>query len=156
MSLLTLPSVEDRLYRLTQVVLAGSAFLAADPAEVSANSDQLPLQYMAHLTGHLSANVGFRADLAAARLLATSMTGEATTDAEAADAFKEFSNQVCGHILTEFWSHGDDFEPFMPSPCRAIDWPVAEPLVSCFITVEGTPVEIHLWAASVDAPPSAS
>jgi hypothetical protein len=79
-------------------------------------------------------------------LLSESAQGETPDSEENEDAFHEFVNIYCGHLMTFLWGKsGQAFDPFIPIPTVPRDWPEVEPSASCAFIVENIPVEVRIW-----------
>jgi hypothetical protein len=62
------------------------------------------------------------------------------------DAFNEFVNIYCGHLMTYLWGkERAHFKPYLPLPSTPSDWPAADPSAACVFITEDIPVEVRLW-----------
>jgi hypothetical protein len=112
------------------------------PVEGPAN---LPLERSVRLSGRALAYVNIRTSPELSLLLSQYAQGETDTKA-CEDAFYEFVNIFCGHLMTYLWgTEGVSFEPYLPIPTTPADWPQAEPTSSCAFIVENIPIEVRLW-----------
>lgn len=140
------PTLEQRIYWLTQEVLGNWAFLPADPSEFRQDAERPCLEYLAKVQGKHSLTLVVCCELSTGMLLAESATGEKADPAQAKDAFKELVNLLCGHFQTELLGRQPGhFQPFMPKACIKAEWPAPRPSASCAVDVEGNHMEVHVW-----------
>lgn len=140
------PTLDQKLYWLTQEVLGNWAFLPADPSDFSRSATKPGLEYLASIQGRHGLTVVVCGDLSTGQLLAESATGEKAAPGQAMDAFKELVNLLCGHLQTELLGgQAGHFQPFIPRACLKAEWPAPRPSASCAVDIEGNHMEVHVW-----------
>ena len=145
----TLSPPKNRLFEIFDQVLRTWAFLPAEPAPMASSSLELPLSFAVAISAPKQALLLVRGEAPFGKLLAESVTGEAQTEAEGADAFKELVNLFCGHLSTDFWStQTSRFEAFMPRASSAMGLASQNPDACCGAKVENHYVEIRLFSRS--------
>jgi hypothetical protein len=113
------------------------------PVEGPARMD---LERSVRLSGRALAYVNLRTNRELSGLLAQFAKGEVDPASDGEDAFHEFVNIYCGHLMTYLWGRGGaQFESFLPVPTTPTDWPKHPPTASCVFLVEDVPVEVRLW-----------
>lgn len=106
----------------------------------------LALERSVRLSGPALCFLSLRTEPELSSLLSEYAQGEAPNPEDHEDAFHEFVNIYCGHLMTFLWGKaGQAFDPFIPIPTTPSDWPETEPTASCAFIVENLPVEVRLW-----------
>jgi hypothetical protein len=106
----------------------------------------LPLERSVRLSGRSVAFLNIRTNRELSGLLSQYARGEEVPAGAEEDAFQEFVNIYCGHLMTYLWGkEGSKFESFLPVPTTPADWPTITPSASCAFLVENIPVEVRLW-----------
>lgn len=128
-------------------VLHSWAYLTAGPIGAPVEGPaRLPLERSVALSGRALATLNLRTNPDLSGLLSQSATGEEDEIGDPEDAFQEFVNIYCGHLMTYLWGKsGSHFDSFLPIPTTPKDWPAAAPSASCAFLVENIPVEVRLW-----------
>ena len=128
-------------------VLQGWAFLPLDYiGEPVAGPARMPLEWSVRLSGAALCFLNIRTFPEVSALLSHHAQGEGTGPEDQEDAFREFVNIFCGHMVTYLWGkEGAAFDPYIPVPTTPEDWPNANPSASCAFLVENVPVEVRLW-----------
>ncbi len=67
-----------------------------------------------------------------------------------ADAFSEFANMFCGHIMNKIrGSEEVAFRHFLPQPAPDSGWPARPPEARMTVAVAKIPLEVQLWIDQV-------
>jgi hypothetical protein len=107
---------------------------------------RLSLERSVSLEGDARAFVTIRTVPQLGSLLCQYATGDPCGPEEGEDAFYEFVNIFCGHLVTYLWgSEGKVFQTYLPVPTTPADWPNAAPSVACAFITEDLPIEVRLW-----------
>jgi hypothetical protein len=128
-------------------VISDWAFLSALPSGKPAPGPApLDLEFTVTLKGPLVSVLVMRASRQFGEELAQASTGDPAAREQAADAFRELSNIVASHLLTDFFGGRElAYAPFVPLPSVPDGWPAGEPTVECVLIVERFPLEARLW-----------
>ena len=128
-------------------VLQTWAYLTSGPIGAPVEGPaRLPLERSVRLSGRALAFLNIRTNQELSTLLSQSATGEEENQGDSEDAFQEFVNIYCGHLMTYLWGKsGSHFDSFLPVPTHPGDWPKGTPSASCAFLVENIPVEVRLW-----------
>ena len=137
-------------------VLEKWAFLpCADMGSVVEGPAPLPLERMVRISGPLDALLVVRAPESFGLYLWENASGgtEAARPGVQADAFNEFVNLFCGHLLTSLRRNAKEpFKPFLPQASQPEQWPQPKPRFSVALLVEDIPVEVRLWIGTPSVP----
>ncbi len=128
-------------------VLHSWAYLPSGPIGAPVEGPApLKLERSVSLSGRALAYLNIRTSPELAKLLSESARGEERHEENDEDAFYEFVNIYCGHLMTYLWGkEGAKFDSFLPVPTTPVDWPKPTPSASCAFLVENIPVEVRLW-----------
>ena len=106
----------------------------------------LVIERSVRLSGRALAFLNIRTTPELSKMLAQCAQGEENHGDNGEDAFHEFVNIYCGHLMTYLWGKaGAKFDSFLPVPTTPMDWPNVQPSASCAFLVENIPVEVRLW-----------
>ncbi len=106
----------------------------------------LQLERSVRLSGRALGYLNVRTNPELSKILAEYAQGEPVAVENQEDAFHEFVNIFCGHLMTYLWGkEGKGFDSFLPIPTTPADWPITSPAASCAFIVEDIPVEVRLW-----------
>ncbi len=106
----------------------------------------LNLEKSVHFTGRARGILNVRTTPELGALLAEYTQGEPGTPEAADDAFREFVNIYCGHLMTFLWGQENAaFDPYLPVDSTPAQWPSASPSAACCFLVGDAPVEVRLW-----------
>jgi hypothetical protein len=123
------------------------AYLPSDPVSSPGEAiAPLALERSVRLSGPAPVFLNVRTVPELSDLLAQCAEGETKSSADREDAFQEFVNIFCGHLMTYLWGKdGAVFDPYLPVPTSPSDWPKSKPSARCAFIVENMPIEVRLW-----------
>ncbi len=102
------------------------------------------------LTGQYEGLVMLRTTTALGRVLAEALLEDTPTSPE--DAFNEFSNMFCGHIMNKIRASDKvAFRHFLPVPAREVQVPARFPEARMTVAVESIVLDVKLWIHPVPA-----
>ena len=107
---------------------------------------KLGMERSVRITGRANAFLTLRTLPELGSILYQYARGEEGGQEGAEDAFNEFVNIYCGHLMTYLW--GKDraqFNPYLPVPSTPKDWPSGPPSAACVFITEDIPLEVRLW-----------
>lgn len=135
------------LEEVMALVMQDWAFLPTAPIGLPADGPvEMAMEWSVRLSGPALCFLNLRTVPEMALLIAQNVQGVDQVPDGGEDAFREFVNIFCGHLLTYLWGQsGKSFDPFLPIPTTPSDWPGAEPSAACVFIVENNPIEIRLW-----------
>jgi hypothetical protein len=106
----------------------------------------LAVERSVRLSGRALAYLNLRTTPELSKMLSQYAKGEENQGADDEDAFHEFVNIYCGHLMTYLWGkEGAQFDSYLPIPTTPSDWPSSMPAAACAFLVENIPVEVRLW-----------
>ena len=128
-------------------VLESWAFLPSGPIGVPVEGPaKLPLERSVRLAGKTEAYLNIRTIPELGSLLSQYSQGEEKGAEGGEDAFYEFVNIFCGHLVSYLWGKENSvFESYLPVPTTPADWPSTTPSAECAFITEDLPVEVRLW-----------
>jgi hypothetical protein len=137
----------NALIEAMRFVLESWAFLPSGHIGVPVDGPaKLPLERSVNLTGKTQAYLNIRTVPELGALISQYARGEEGGTEGAEDAFNEFVNIFCGHLVTYLWGREKSvFESYLPIPTTPADWPEVEPTASCAFITEDMPIEVRLW-----------
>ncbi len=140
---------DQELLDVFRGVLEKWAFLScSDMGPVVEGPAPLPLERAVRFSGPLNGSLVVRAPEAFGLYLWENASGgtEAAQAGVRTDAFNEFVNLFCGHLLTSLRrSVQGAFNPYLPQISSPEQWPPHQPQFSMALLVEDMPVEVRLW-----------
>jgi hypothetical protein len=128
-------------------VLQSWAFLPSSHIGIPAEGPApLPMERSVRLSGPALCFLNIRTVPELSPLLSSYAQGEEQNPEAGEDAFHEFVNIYCGHLMTYLWGRdGKAFDSYIPVPTTPTEWPKTQPSAACAFIVENTPVEVRLW-----------
>lgn len=106
----------------------------------------LEMEKSVYFSGRAKGILNIRTTPELASILAEYASGEPGGAEDAKDAFREFVNIFCGHLMTFLWGQESaGFDPYLPQDSTQKDWPAAPPSAACCFLVGNSPVEVRLW-----------
>lgn len=133
-------------FRVLDQVLGKFALMLGDEAEgyQPLPTDMSPVLCSVLFLGKKTGSVEIMSTDALCRSLRENSTGMDEAAGKDFDAFSEFTNQCCGHFLTEVYGTRDKFDLAPPSSRQAADteWKEFFAAADAVAIVEGSPVAV--------------
>ena len=138
---------QNALQEAMKHVLHTWAYLPSGPIGAPVEGPAgLSLERSVRISGRALGFLNLRTSPELSFLLSQCAQGEEEPAGDSEDAFHEFVNIYCGHLMTYLWGKsGTHFDSFLPVPTTPTDWPKGAPTASCAFLVENIPVEVRLW-----------
>jgi len=113
---------------------------------------QMILTRSVRLTGTHEGTVTFQATPELGALMAQNLLQIENADAHAADAFTEFVNMFCGHMMNRIRDTTKaSFRHFLPLEVPKSEWPASSPDSTLMVGVGAHLLQIDLWLSRPEA-----
>ena len=148
----------NQLFAIFEKIVSSMAFLPADILPWPYQIQALPVEYIASISGPRPVTVVVRCDRDFPALLAEAETGQASSDKESLDSFRELVNVLFGNLISDLWDiRSEGLHSFIPRPSTPAEAPLRSPDGICTIGIEHSVVQIAYWlGVSVPSSPMAA